>query len=579
MEDQDTNTKNPPARDSVIESTLDPVILESESRIAFPILSEVQIDRIRGIARSRELSDSEVLWQVGDRAAAFYIVLHGAVAISQPLPGGETRLVVKHGPGGFTGDVDLLSTKAAVVSGIASGPTMVLEVHPDSLKKLVVSDPDISDLLLAAFIARRRLLLAQNHGDITLVGSRYSPEIYALREFLERNSRPFNWIDIETDPAADQIVNRFGLGIEETPAVVTAEGVICRNPSVERLAEELGLSDIGVGEIYDMAVVGAGPAGLAAAVYGGSEGLETIVLDAHAPGGQAGTSSKIENYLGFPMGISGAELAQNALLQAEKFGVRFATPQRASKLVRDGSIYRIELVGRGEVKARTVVAASGVRYRRLPAENAAQFEGRGIYFAATRMEAGLCSREDIAIVGGGNSAGQAAVFLAGVARQVHILIRSGDLDHSMSRYLINRIDALPNVQLHPYTEISRFEGQNRLQGIEVRNNQSGLTTALPVTHVFVFIGAVANTAWLRGAVHLDKNGFVYTDDALPRNHLEVSHWPDGGKPAAFETNLPGVFAIGDVRCGSTKRVASAVGEGSVVVQFVHRRVAHLDTVE
>lgn len=453
-----------------------------------------------------------------------------------------------------------------------------LEVCPETLKALVVSDSELSDLLLAAFLARRRLLVAQNHGDITLIGSRYSPKLYALREFLERNSRPFNWIDVESDPDADQLIRSFRLTIDETPAVVTSDGVVCRNPSLERLAEELGLSDLGSDEIYDMAVIGAGPAGLAAAVYGGSEGLKTIVVDASGPGGQAGTSSKIENYLGFPMGISGAELAQNALVQAEKFGVRFATPLRVVKLLPDGSIYRIVLENGGDVKARSVIAASGVHYRRLAAENAEAFEGRGIYFAATRMEAALCHQEEIAIVGGGNSAGQAAVYLAQTARQVHILIRSGDLHRSMSRYLIDRIDSLPNVRLHPHTQIDRFEGDKRLERIQVRSHQTDLISELPATHVFVFIGAAANTEWLNGVVPLDKNGFIHTGDALDRSLLDASHWPDGSAPSAFETHLPGVFAIGDVRCGSTKRVASAVGEGSVVVQFVHRRVAGLGAV-
>ena len=559
-----------------LSNTIDPSIVEDESRIAFTKLNDAQIERIRRIAEHREFSDGELLWSVGDRAASFYIVLSGAVEIRQPLPEGGMRLIVTHGPGEFTGDVDLLSSKATVVAGVASGPTIALKINQNGLKKLVVSDPEISDQLLAAFLARRRLLVAQNHGEITLVGSRYSPEMYALREFLERNSRPFNWIDVESDPAAERLIKSFQLSIDETPAVVTAQGTVCRNPSVERLAAELGLSDIGSGEIYDMAVVGAGPAGLAAAVYAGSEGLNTIVLDARAPGGQAATSSKIENYLGFPMGISGSELAQNALVQAEKFGVRFATPRRAVKLVPDGPVYRIKLEGADEVKARTVIAACGVRYRRLPAENAEKFEGRGIYFAATRMEGDLCAQEEIAIVGGGNSAGQAAVFLANSARQVHIVIRSGGLNHSMSRYLINRVMALPNVRLHQHTEIQRFNGENRLRGIRVRNNQTDRLTELPVTHVFAFIGAEANTAWLNGAVHLDKNGFVYTGDALARDQLEASHWPDGIRPSAFETNLPGVFAVGDVRCGSVKRVASAVGEGSVVVSSVHRRVAGLN---
>ena len=545
----------------------------TEARVAFPKLTNEQAKRAAAIARECELADGEVLWEIGDRAASFYVVLEGAVDICQPLPGGGQRLVVRHGPGGFTGDIDLLSSKAAVVSGVAAGATRALRICPETLKKLVVADSEISDVILAAFITRRRLLLAQNHGEITLLGSRYSPELYALREFLERNSRPFSWIDVENDSEAEHLIESFQLKVEEMPAVITSTGDVCRNPTVSGLAKELGLSDIGDDEIYDMAVVGGGPAGLAAAVYGGSEGLNVIVLDAHAPGGQAGTSSKIENYLGFPMGISGTELAQNALVQAEKFGVRFATPRRVSHIAEDGPVYRLEMDDGEKLKARTVVAASGVRYRRLPAANAEKFEGRGIYFAATRMEADLCTAQEVAIVGGGNSAGQAAVFLAQRARQVHILIRSGDLEHSMSRYLINRIDTLPNVKLHAYTEIQSFQGEDRLEGIEIRNNQNAETMQLPTSSVFVFIGAVANTDWLEGMVDLDRNGFVFTGDALSDEQLRTANWNGPDRPTAFETCRPGIYAVGDVRCNSTKRVASAVGEGSIVVQSVHRRVA------
>lgn len=558
---------------SVLQSTLDPDALEAEARIAFPVLTEKQIQRVAALAKEREFADGDALWQVGDRGVSFHVIVSGAVEIRQPLAGSEPRAIVTHGPGGFTGDIDLLSSKSAVVAGVAAGATTTLVVCSETLKKLVVSDPEISDVLLAAFLARRRLLIAQRHGEITLVGSRYSPQLYALRDFLERNSRPFNWIDLETDPAAAELLDSFQLQLEDTPAVLTSDGGVCRNPTVECLAERLGLSDLGSGEIYDMAVVGAGPAGLAAAVYGGSEGLSTIVLDAHAPGGQAGTSSKIENYLGFPMGISGADLAQNALVQAEKFGVRLATPRRVEQLVRDGSVYRLDLANGDSVRARAVVAASGVRYRRLPAENAQCFEGRGIYFAATRMEADLCDGSDVAIVGGGNSAGQAAVYLATRARSVAILVRSAGLEHSMSRYLIDRIGSLGNVTLHPHTEIQRFSGEDRLRGITVRDNRTDVTSELPVTQVFVFIGAVANTDWLGDAASMDRNGFIYTGDLLDADQLAAGRWPADRRPSTFETLSPGLFAVGDVRCGSTKRVASAVGEGSVAVQFVHRHVS------
>lgn len=563
---------------TAMRGTLTPEIFDGDASVAFPLLSDEQIARVEKIAKRRTFSEGDRLWSVGDRGASFFVVVSGVVNICQPLPGGDKRCIVQHGPRGFTGDIDLLSSKAAVVAAIAAEETTALEVDPIALKKLVVSDSEISDVLLAAFLARRRMLLARQHGEITLVGSRYSPQLYALREFLERNSRPFQWIDIESDAAAAELLERFGLGPGDTPAVLTATD-ICRNPTVECLAEKMGLADIGPATLYDLAVVGAGPAGLASAVYGGSEGLATIVLDAHAPGGQAATSSKIENYLGFPMGVSGAELSQNALVQAEKFGVRFATPRRVAKLVTEGSVFRLEIEGGASVRARAVVAACGVHYRRLPAENAKCFEGKGIYFAATRMEADLCTNERVAIVGGGNSAGQAAVYLSKRAEHVHVLIRSGSLDHSMSRYLIDRIEALPNVTLHPFTEIRRFDGHGRLERITVGASSKAPDAAqeskreMDVSHVFVFIGAVANTEWLQGCVSMDANGFVHTGDSLTVEEIREAGWPEQTRPSTFETTVPGVFAVGDVRCNSTKRVASAVGEGSVVVQFVHRRVA------
>ena len=563
------------ADSSLIEYSLDADRVSAEARVAFPRLTDAQTRAVAETAKERELKDGETLWEVGDRSASLFVVIEGAVEITQPLPDRQSRVIVKHGVGGFTGDIDLLSSKAAVVAGRASGRTRVLEVCPQALKKLVVSNPVLSDVILAAFIARRRLLLSEQHGEITLIGSRYSPQLYALREFLERNSRPFSWIDVDNDAAAERLTEAFDLSFDELPAVVTSSGEVCRNPSVTGLARELGLSDIGAGEVFDMAVVGGGPAGLAAAVYGGSEGLSTIVLDAHAPGGQAATSSKIENYLGFPMGISGADLAQNALIQAEKFGVRFATPRRVARLAKDGSVYRLELDDGESIQARTVVAACGVRYRRLPAANAEQYEGRGIYFAATRMEAEYCSGDDVAIVGGGNSAGQAAVYLAASARQVYILIRSGDLQHSMSRYLINRIEGLANVRLLAHTEIDRFDGADRLTSIRVRDNRSDEFRKLSVSGVFVFIGAVANTEWLHDVVSVDRNGFVHTGDMIDAQSLDANTWAGDEHPSAFETGTRGIFAVGDVRCGSTKRVASAVGEGSVVVQSVHRRIAEM----
>ena len=537
---------------------------------AFPRLDDAEIAQLESIARTSRFADGEALWEVGERNASFYVILDGAVDIRQRRHDGTATVIVRHGRGGFTGDVDLLSDHAAVVEGRAAGDTTVLEICPQTLKRVVVALSGLSDTILQAFLARRRALIAGGYGSILLLGSRYSPDVFRIRDFLERNARPFLWWDLDSNENVAALLEGFGIRPDETPVIVDTNGNVYRNPAIEEMAHCMGLNTVAADRLYDVVVVGSGPAGLASAVYAASEGLGVLVVDAVAPGGQAGTSSKIENYLGFPTGISGRELAQRAHLQAEKFGATVAVPRRASRLHGAEPPFAVELDDGEVVRGRTLVVASGANYRRLDVDDAPRFEGRGLYFGATAMEAQLCKEQAVIVVGGGNSAGQAAVYLSRHASEVHVLIRGGGLEQSMSTYLIDRIEAIPNISLHRHTQIVALDGDDRLAGVTVADTQTGARTDYPIGHVFVFIGAAPNTDWLAGHVALDDKGFVLTGRDLPPAALDETLWPDGRRPTLLETSRPGIFAAGDVRSGSTKRVASAVGEGSICVQFIHR---------
>ncbi|MEM8987997.1 MAG: FAD-dependent oxidoreductase [Pseudomonadota bacterium] len=554
-------------------SPADAVPESDDGSSAFPYLTDAQIDQIAKIANERTFADGEALWEIGDRNASFYVIRNGAVDIRQRLHDGDCVTIVQHKERGFTGDVDLLSGKSAVVEGRAHGAVSALEVCPERLRRLVVADSGLSDVILTAFFARRQALLAAGLGNLMLLGSRYSQNTFRIREFLERNSRPFRWVDLDADEDAAALLEGFGVAIEDTPVVVSADGDIYRNPGIEDMARCLGLSAVNDDRIHDVIVVGAGPAGLAASVYAASEGLDVVALDAVAPGGQASTSSKIENYLGFPTGISGRELAQRAQVQAEKFGAALSAPRGALSLdCSCPNTYKID-VGDGEsVRGRAVVIASGAQYRRLPLAQAERFEGQGVYFGATAMEARLCAGEEVIVIGGGNSAGQAAVYLSGHAKHVHVMVRSEGLERTMSKYLIDRIDALGNTTLHTYTEVSNIFGEDRLERIETHCKKTGEKTLRDIRNLFVFIGAAPNTDWLNGCVALDEKGFVITGRDIPESELDAEKWLDH-RPSLLETSLPRIFAAGDIRSGSTKRVASAVGEGSISVQFIHQALA------
>ncbi|HEY4097888.1 MAG TPA: FAD-dependent oxidoreductase [Baekduia sp.] len=527
---------------------------------AYPRLTDEQIATLSRHGTRRRTRAGELLFREGDERYDFFVVLAGTVSIVGDH-GGENRLIAVHGPGRFLGELSLLTGQAAFFTAVVREDGEVLQVPVEQLRAVVVGDPAIGDLILRAYLMRREILIGLGAG-VKIVGSRYSPQTRRLRELCARNRIPHRWIDLEDDTAAEQLLQSMGIAPQQTPVVIW-HGEVLRNPTPDALAETIGLRQDATKEaVCDLVVVGAGPAGLAAAVYGASEGLDTIALDAVATGGQAGTSSRIENYLGFPAGISGAELAERATIQARKFGARVSVPTEAVGLERDDGYYLVRLAGGEQLQTRALIIASGARYRKLPVARLEELEGNGVYYAATTMEAQLCAGQPVAVVGGGNSAGQAALFLARTAATVLLIIRHGDLARDMSRYLVDRIARAPNIEVLVHTEVRELLGEARLERIVVEDNRSHDRRTLDCGALFVFIGADPHTEWLSGLVELDEHGFVCTG----------SHERDGRRALLLETNLPGVLAVGDVRSGSIKRVASAVGEGSMAVRMVHERL-------
>ena len=453
----------------------------------------------------------------------------------------------------------------------ASEPSEVIEIGREELLSLIQTDSELSDIFLRAFILRRLELITRGIGNVVLIGSIHSLDSLRIKEFLTRNGHPYSYIDLDRDADVQDLMDRFHVTIADLPVLICRGQVVLRNPANQQIADCLGFNEgIDQTKPRDLVIVGAGPAGLAAAVYGASEGLDVLVLESNSPGGQAGSSSKIENYLGFPTGISGQELAGRAYTQAQKFGAQVLIAKDAKRLACDRTPYAIEIDSGQRVPARTVVIATGAQYRRLPLENLSQFEGAGVYYGATHLEAQLCGGEEVIVVGGGNSAGQAAVFLAQTARRVHMLVRSSGLRESMSRYLIRRIEESPTIVLRTKTEITSLAGSGHLERVSWRDSQSGLVETHNIGYVFSMTGAVPNAHWLDGCVALDRQGFIKTGPDLSPEDLAAAHWPLARPPYLLETSLPGVFAVGDVRGGNIKRVASAVGEGSIAVAFVHQ---------
>lgn len=554
-------------------ATTTPVISPERREQMFPKLMPSQIERIAAVGKTRKVERGQMLINQGDSAAPFFVVISGEIEIVQPSPQGEVAIVV-HQPSEFTGELNMLSGRRSLVCVRVKEAGEVIELDQHGLQKLVQTDVELSDILMRAFIMRRLELIAHGMGDVVLIGSSHSPDTLRIKEFLSRNGHPYSYIDLDRDADVQILLDRFAIRIDEVPVIICRGSLVLRNPTNRHVADCLGFNaEIDEKHIREVIVIGAGPSGLAAAVYAASEGLDVLVIETSAPGGQAGSSSKIENYLGFPTGISGQELAGRAYTQAQKFGAELVVARSAVKLACSKRPYAIEIEGGARILARSIVIATGARYRKLPLENLLRFEGTGVYYGATFIEAQLCGADEAIVVGGGNSAGQAAVFLSETAKHVHVLIRSGQLADTMSRYLIRRIEDSPKITLHTDTEIEALQGTDRLERVRWRNNQTGETEVHDIRHVFLMTGASPNTGWLDGCLALDEKGFIKTGQDLEQEDLRKAQWPLARPPFMLETSLPGVFAVGDARAGNVKRVASAVGEGSISIHLVHRVLA------
>jgi thioredoxin reductase (NADPH) len=549
-----------------------PIRLSPDSRAdqIFPTLTPAQVARVHAHGRVRQVKSGEVLIEAGEQSTRFFVVTAGQLRLVRQS-GESEELVALFEPGQFTGEINMLSGRRGFVQVRVARAGEVIEVERASLLGLVQTDSELSDIFMRAFILRRVELIAHGFGDVVLIGSNYCAATLRVKEFLTRNGHPYSFIDLDKDEDAQELLDHFHVNEAEVPVLICRGEIVLRNPTNQQIADCLGFNEaIDQTQVRDLVIVGAGPSGLAAAVYGASEGLDVLVVESNSPGGQAASSSKIENYLGFPTGISGQELAARAYTQAQKFGAQVMIAKGAKKLACARKPYAIETDDGPRVPARTVIIATGATYRRLSLENLSQFEGAGVYYGATPMEAQLCVGAEVVVVGGGNSAGQAATFLARTARRVYVLVRATGLAESMSRYLIRRLEESPAIELRTQTEIVALEGNGHLERVSFRDNQTGSIETHEVKHVFVMTGAVPNTSWLNGCVALDAKGFIKTGADLSPEDLATAQWPLARTPRLLETSLPGVFAVGDVRSGNLKRVASAVGEGSIAVAFVHQ---------
>jgi len=548
-----------------------PVIpLTPNVKAMFPVLTAAQMARIQSRGTLRQVHRGDVLIEPGEHAAHLFVVVSGEIEVARRTQTSEDLVAVfQHGM--FTGEINALSGRRSLVQVRASESGEVIDIDRQNLMTLIQADSELSDIMMRAFILRRVEIIAHGFGDVVLIGSSHCAGTLRIRDFLTRNGYPYAAVDLDRDEGVQELLDRFHVSISDVPVVICRGETVLRNPTNQEIANCLGLNDnIDETQVRDLVIVGAGPAGLAAAVYGASEGLDVLVLESNSPGGQAGSSSKIENYLGFPTGVSGQELTDRAYQQAQKFGAQLTVAKGGTRLSCDRKPYAVEIDDGARVPARAIIIATGAEYRKLPLDNARQFEGAGIYYGATFIEAQLCVGEEVIVIGGGNSAGQAAVFLAQTAKRVYMFVRSNGLADSMSRYLIRRIEQSPTIELRYRTEIVALEGRNHLDRVRWRDNQTGKVETHDVKHVFVMTGAVPTTAWLDKCVTLDEKGFIKTGPDLSQDDLAAAQWPLKRAPYLLETSLPGVFAVGDVRGGNIKRVASAVGEGSIAVAFVHR---------
>jgi thioredoxin reductase (NADPH) len=549
---------NEPSASTVDVDPTDPYTREAQ---IFPRLSHEMAARIAAFGKEESLAKGTLVFKRGDRSVDFFMVLEGSIEIFDLDTKGKPNVFTSHSERQFTGELDLFNDRQILVSGRAGIDSQVVRIKRADFRRLVTSEPDIGEIIMRAFILRRVGLIRHTQGGVVLIGPGHGGDTLRLQRFLTRNGYPHRLLDTEIDADAGGFLEGFEISSDQLPVVILSDERVLRNPSTAVLADDLGLTEtMDPTHIYDVAIVGAGPAGLAAAVYAASEGLDTIVIEGTAPGGQAGTSSKIENYLGFPTGISGQALAGRAQVQAQKFGARLAISRNVARIDCDERLFHLHLEDEQAIKACAVVIATGARYRKLDVPNYDKFAGQGVHYAATAMELNLCGGEEVIVVGGGNSAGQAAVFLSRTTSHVHLLVRASGLAATMSDYLVQRIEQSSKITLHARTEITMLEGDERLRAVTWTDRESGASETHPIGNIFVMIGAEPNTDWLDGCLHLDAKGFVTTG----RN-------PDGtALTSPYATTMPGIFAVGDVRSGSVKRVASGVGEGSAVIQAVHQ---------
>lgn len=533
----------------------------------FPELTQRQINTLKNYGTIERRKEDTRIFNLGDLQYDFFIILEGEVAIIDPY--NENNVIVSHGKNEFSGDSGMLSNRGAQFHAVAKAGTSLVRITPKRLKEAIAKHSDISDVLLNAFLRRQETVLTEFTGGIKLVGSGNSKETYAIRDFMEKNHIWYNFMDIDTSDEAKELLHNFNLTEKDLPILINSDAKVCHNPSLDELARYAGVLMDFEDKVFDLLVIGAGPAGLAASVYAASEGLSVVTIDSNAPGGQAGKSSKIENYLGFPTGISGNDLANRAYVQAQKFGCNISIPHKAESIKHTGEHFILCATNGKAIKTKAIMAATGANYRQLPVAHIEKYEGSGVYYSATGMNASACKDEIVGVVGGGNSAGQAALFLAQHAKEVLVILRGDDLGAKMSDYLVQRIEAAPNIYVHLNTEVNELRGEHHLESL-LLIGKDNKKIEKPITNLFTFIGAKPCTDWLDDLVATDEKGFICTGPGIHKDDLHTCDIFKNRKPQSLETSIPGFFAVGDVRKGSVKRVASAVGEGSMAVSQVHQ---------
>lgn len=538
----------------------------------FPELTQKQISTLMPYGDIENYEIETHVFNLGDKGYDLFVVLKGSVTIEDPYNSGT--IIVELAKNEFTGDIGMLSNRLSQFRGTAKSGTTLLRIKPENLKEVTAKHSNINDVLLSAFIQRHESLLSEYVGGVKLVGSGNSKKTYDIRDFMDKNHIWYHFVDIDTSEEAKQLLKNFGVSRLDLPILVNSEGGICKKPSLELVARYSGILIDFEDEIFDLLVIGAGPAGLAASVYAASEGLNVVTIDANAPGGQAGKSSKIENYLGFPTGISGSDLANRAYIQAQKFGCKISIPHKAQSIEYIHNYFTLSATNGKVIKARAIIAATGASYRQLPLHNIEKYEGSGVYYSASGMNASSCKDELVGVVGGANSAGQAALFLADYAEKVYVIIRGESLSAKMSAYLVQRIESAENIEIYLNTEVKQLKGAYHLESL-ILENKEGVRSEKKITNLFTFIGATPRTEWLDGLINIDSGGFIRTGPDIRDGSLLKCEIYQKRKPLSLESSIPGFFAVGDVRMDSVKRVASAVGEGSMAVSQVHQFLGEL----